>query len=356
MSKKILLVSNMYPSKKNPSFGVFVREAEVDLISFGHVVNKVVISNKKNSKIAKLYEYLCFYFSVFYHGLIGNYDYIYLHFVSHSSLPVLLLRMLGIKAKVVSHVHGGDVKFLSGNNRYLFWVKRKISKSILHKSDFIIFPSKSYMDMIVMEYSLGANISKVVYPSGGIPDEFFTKNNKIVESKTLKIGYAGRLVKSKNVDVIVKALPLLDGCTLDIVGDGVEKDNIFNISKSMNLSDQVLFYGAKSKAELIEWYNDIDILVYPSDSESLGLVPLEALASGCYTVLSDIPAFKEFLDFGVTAAILDRISEDCIVSSIQSYRRLSNCDKNEIARKNRMVVESLYSKSMVREEINSVFK
>lgn len=353
---KVLLVSNMYPSDANPGYGVFVKEAEKDLISCGHIVDKAVISENKNSKLSKIYKYISFYLYVIYRGIVGKYDYIYLHFVSHSSLPVLFLNMLGVKTKIVSHVHGGDVKFLAGNNKYLFRIKRFISKSIMDKSDVIVFPSKSYMDMVSREYSLDTKKSKAVYPSGGIPDEFFNDTIEIKENKKIKIGYAGRLVKSKNVDIIVKALSGLENCNLEIVGDGVEKSNIINIVKKLDLSDRVSFHGIKSKSELIDWYSNIDILVYPSDSESLGLVPLEAMARGCYTVLSNIPAFREIVDFGINASVLDDVCKNSISLAIKNHQELSECEKEKIANGNRVLIQKVYSKAVVREAINNVFK
>ncbi|WP_140251970.1 glycosyltransferase, partial [Vibrio parahaemolyticus] len=64
----------------------------------------------------------------------------------------------------------------------------------------------------------------------------------------------------------------------------------------LGVEKQVKFLPPMSQSELVLWYNKINTLIYPSDSESLGLVPIEAMACGAQVVLSDIPAFTELVD------------------------------------------------------------
>ncbi|WP_259663379.1 glycosyltransferase [Shewanella algae] len=114
------------------------------------------------------------------------------------------------------------------------------------------------------------------------------------------MGYAGRLLRMKNVDKIISSLLYLDeSVKLEIVGDGSEKSNLVSVIDSLGLSNRVIILPFKNHIELAEWYSSIDILVYPSDSESLGLVPLEAMCCGTLTVLSSIPTF-----FGVKRLLI----------------------------------------------------
>ncbi|BCV48802.1 hypothetical protein TUM17382_14950 [Shewanella algae] len=104
----------------------------------------------------------------------------------------------------------------------------------------------------------------------------------------------------KNVDKIISSLLYLDeSVKLEIVGDGSEKSNLVSVIDSLGLSNRVIILPFKNHIELAEWYSSIDILVYPSDSESLGLVPLEAMCCGTLTVLSSIPTF-----FGVKRLLI----------------------------------------------------
>ena len=57
---KILLISNMYPSKKYKHYGVFVQNTESILKNNGYQVD-VSVLKKKDSKLGKLGGYLSFY-------------------------------------------------------------------------------------------------------------------------------------------------------------------------------------------------------------------------------------------------------------------------------------------------------
>jgi len=51
--------------------------------------------------------------------------------------------------------------------------------------------------------------------------------------------------------------------------------------------------GYVPKERLCEFYSHADAFVFPSSDEGFGLPPLEAMACGTTSVLSDIPVFKE---------------------------------------------------------------
>lgn len=355
MNKKILLVSNMYPSTTNPEFGVFVEEVENDLISLGHTVDRSVISIKTKSKLNKIGVYILFYITTFFKVILNKYDYIYVHFISHSSLPLLVLKAFGFNVKIASHIHGGDVKLLQGRNKLFFKLKQAIVKWAFASSDVLVFPSTSYMEEVSKLYTLNESMLKSVYPSGGLPDEFFIGKFKCNKSNLL-LGYAGRLVKSKNVDKILMAISRIDNVKLQIVGDGEEKLNLINMVDLLELSERVDFIPAKPKKDLIDWYRSVDIIVYPSESESLGLVPLESMACGCIPILSDIPVFREFENLGLSIFIIDHKNTESIVNAINYIDKMTLNARLRVRNINREVVKSKFSKETVREMISNVFK
>jgi glycosyltransferase involved in cell wall biosynthesis len=57
--------------------------------------------------------------------------------------------------------------------------------------------------------------------------------------------------------------------------------------------DRVQMRGHVSEEELLDLYNEAAVLVHAALMEGYGAVPLEAMACGCPTVLSDIPALRE---------------------------------------------------------------
>ncbi len=107
----------------------------------------------------------------------------------------------------------------------------------------------------------------------------------------------GRLIPVKNQKTLIDALPLLlkdfPGLRCVIAGDGPLRGDLEAQIRALGLEDRAKLAGAwEGVADL---YAASAALVFPSLWEGLGLVPLEALASGCPVAASDIPAVREFL-------------------------------------------------------------
>jgi len=91
--------------------------------------------------------------------------------------------------------------------------------------------------------------------------------------------YVGRLVKSKGVDLIIRAARRLPaaGVALIIVGDGPERQALQRLARG---SANIVFAGPVANQDLPVYYAMAGALVLPSDREPWGLVVNEAMASG----------------------------------------------------------------------------
>lgn len=84
--------------------------------------------------------------------------------------------------------------------------------------------------------------------------------------------------------------------TLKIVGaKGYYGDIVKSLVRDANLSDQVEFLPFVSEPALDTLYREAAALVYPSTVEGFGLPPLEALARGTPSIVSDIPVHREVM-------------------------------------------------------------
>ena len=96
--------------------------------------------------------------------------------------------------------------------------------------------------------------------------------------------YAGRLVKEKDIETLIKAHEILKakniGFKLVFIGDGPLREEL-----ASKLPDAILA-GFKSGEELSRAYASADIFVFPSTTESFGNVVLEAQASGLPCVVA----------------------------------------------------------------------
>lgn len=353
---KILLISNMYPSKQYPYLGAFVKNAGDSLTDNGYQVKLCILDRTSSSKFAKLknYSYLCF--RIFWQTLIGRHDYLYVHYASHCYLPVKVANIFRRK-KVIIHVHGGDVKHLSGSSALFFKIKEYIVKIALNDSVQIIFPSKAYLDYTTEKFNIFPGKCSIS-ASGGVDMECFTYKPR-TDDLNLKILFAGRLVKSKRVDVVISAVDELakrvhKKVSLTIVGNGPELNLLKEQANSSSQYLDIVFHEAVSQSQLAKMYHQHDFLIYPSESESLGLVPLEAMASGMIPVLSDIPAFKEFIVNGESGFLCSNLSD--YVNALVELYSLSVQEREVVRRNSFSIVKNNYTKEIAEKNLLEAFK
>jgi glycogen synthase len=110
--------------------------------------------------------------------------------------------------------------------------------------------------------------------------------------------FVGRLVSDKGVDLLLRALKLVQDENLfpdlTVVGTGLEQENLQGLMRELALDRQVTFAGQKQGVQLAELLNQHQILVVPSRwAEPFGIVALEGIACGCVVVGSEQGGLKE---------------------------------------------------------------
>lgn len=121
----------------------------------------------------------------------------------------------------------------------------------------------------------------------------------VVPGAALHVGYVGRLVAGKRLDVLIDAIGELDpaGYSLTLVGEGPEKDALEARARERGLGGSVRFLGYRP--DRLALLATFDVFVLPSASEGIPRCLMEALAAGVYSLASDIPGCRELLPDGV---------------------------------------------------------
>lgn len=104
------------------------------------------------------------------------------------------------------------------------------------------------------------------------------------EGKIYDVIFAGRLIKEKNVDILIKAVSLLKKDRPEIccciAGDGPERKTLEKLSHELGMQKNVKYEGFQEYRALIGKIKASKVLVLPSSREGFGMVVIEAFACG----------------------------------------------------------------------------
>jgi glycosyltransferase involved in cell wall biosynthesis len=124
----------------------------------------------------------------------------------------------------------------------------------------------------------------VFYPRKD-PKAWLSAKSKVKGGVTLL--YAGRVSQDKSLDILCKVYPELikkfPALNLIIAGSG---PYLSEMKENMKAYPRVIFTGAMPRYELAELYNAADYFVFPSVTDTFGMVILEALACGLPVIVS----------------------------------------------------------------------
>jgi len=291
---KILVVSNMYPNPKYPSYGVFVANFCAQLEDLG-VGYRLCAMKKHPSRLGKALGYLAFYLSSFFLSLFGTWDAVYIHYASHSSPGVLLARKLK-QFTVYTNVHGSDVMPENAKQEKFQYFTRRI----LALSQKIIVPSAYFARCVGEKYGICPEKLHVC-PSGGVDvNNFYPRET--VSNPVFTFGTVGRISHGKGWDTLLQACAAMPdrNYRLIIAGDGPERGAMEDMLRTLHLEENVRLLGTVSHSQLPEIYSSLDVFVFPTrrDGESLGLVAVEAMACGTPVIASDYAAPADYVKSG----------------------------------------------------------
>jgi glycosyltransferase involved in cell wall biosynthesis len=151
---------------------------------------------------------------------------------------------------------------------------------------------------------LGIMNKKISIIPMGVDDPFLEigKNRKIELNKRPFIILSNRnLLPIYNVSLLIRAIPIVlkeEKTKFFIAGDGSEKENLKSQVKNLNLSTSVQFLGRVPHKEMLNLLAQADIYVSTSLYDGTSVSLLEALASGAFPVVTDIPSNREWITDG----------------------------------------------------------
>jgi glycosyltransferase involved in cell wall biosynthesis len=113
--------------------------------------------------------------------------------------------------------------------------------------------------------------------------------NRAERSGPVKLLFVGRLIRTKGVRDIIRAMHLVRDLLveLDIVGEGPEREECERLISNLGLAGRICLHGWRTKAEVAQFYRQADVFVFPSYREPGGNVALEAMGFSLPLVVVD---------------------------------------------------------------------
>lgn len=119
----------------------------------------------------------------------------------------------------------------------------------------------------------------------------------------------GALIPRKGQALLIRALPLLPGVTLMLVGQGTERRAYEQLAEAEGVAERVGFLGSVPHESLPRLFAAADVMALPSASEGLANAWVEALACGRPIVISDVGGARELMDRPEAGRIVARDPE-----------------------------------------------
>jgi Glycosyltransferase len=208
-----------------------------------------------------------------------------------------------------------------------------VEKLMVNLTDKIISVSKKTKNDLK---AMKSSEKSIVIPNG---IDFNHINGILPADENSDVIFAGRLIKEKNVDILIKAIPYVKEKIPDvkccIIGDGPERDKLEKLVQELDIQNNVEFKGfMKDYNDLISYMKSSKVFVLPSTREGFGIVVIEANACGLPVVVVNhkMNAASELIVNNKNGIISDFSKEDIaenIINMIDKRKKMQNeCIQN----------------------------
>ncbi len=237
--------------------------------------------------------------------LLRQYNLDLVHF-PHFNVPIFYTGKFVVTIHDLIHQHHnmGRATIL---NPFAFKIKqigyKKVFKAATDKSQEILVPSRSVMDLLIREWNVERK--KIIVTHEAVDSNILKIRDKITERECEKIlekfnitkpylFYVGNAHPHKNVEGLIGVFRVLRDkyVGLSLVLSGY--DHFFwQRLKKENQDKSIIFTGFINDAEMVALYKKAAVFVLPSFEEGFGIPVLEAMACSCPVVASKMGSLPE---------------------------------------------------------------
>ncbi len=217
-----------------------------------------------------------------------------------------------------------------------------------------------------LKKDLGVSADRIELIYSGVDADKFSRKLSPEEMGVIKrslglkngplIGAVGRLSPVKGQEFLIMAMPSVIKKFPDaqciIVGDGNDKAHLKNLALTLKLNGSVLFIP--SEPDMAKFLSIIDVFVFPSVKEGLGIALLEALAAGKACVASRIGGIENIVKNRYNGILVDVGDVISIGEAIMEF--LGDAElKREMGERGRELVKEKFSLDAMSEKMIELY-
>ncbi|MDB3927008.1 N-acetyl-alpha-D-glucosaminyl L-malate synthase BshA [Flavobacteriales bacterium] len=223
-------------------------------------------------------------------------DLLHVHYaIPHASAAYSakqILKSRDIDLPFITTLHGTDITLLGKDKSY-----QPVIEFAINQSDAVTAVSESLKEDTYRFFKVDKNIKVIpnfvdfsLYKNGvdaNLRSSFASEDERIIT-------HISNFRKLKRVDDVIHIFEGIQQhvpAKLLMVGEGPELEGVKALAKSKGLEDKIFFLGKSKRIEQITQISDLFLL--PSETESFGLVALEAMASSVPVVSSNVGGLPE---------------------------------------------------------------
>ena len=278
MLVRILLVSNMYPSRRRPEFGVFVAGIADGLRRRGHEVDEAVLRDDRHGTLRTPSKYALLAARALSMARRGRPDVVYAHYLVPTGL-IGIAAAAAARVPLVVTAHGTDVANARRNPLLGMLTRRVVARSAA------VIAVSAYL---AERLPPGARRVEVI--DCGVDTGLFTPAPRAGDGPPRYV-FVGSLIERKNPRRVLEAFSRLDEGSLTVVGGGPLEQELRAAMRA-----NVRFLGRVAPERVRDELAAADVLVAPSLEEPQGQQVLEALASGRPVVATRVGGPAELVD------------------------------------------------------------
>ncbi|MCH2191581.1 MAG: glycosyltransferase [Gammaproteobacteria bacterium] len=248
---------------------------------------------------------------------------------------LLCAKLMDLPVKCIYHTDFAEQVMKIANEPTLASFTDTLINIFYKQADTVFAPSKAYIDKLA---HAGLKQEKLkIFPRGLDCELFYlqSKPDSMIRRKQLHgeftLMFAGRISKDKNLALLTElammAHELHPGLfNFVIAGDGPD---LSRLQTDFAAISNTYFTGRISTAELAKWYRSSDLFVFPSHTDTFGMVILEAQACGLPCLVTNTGGPKEIIDPGVTGQVIATDDASTWLANVVSYQALKKTSTSD---------------------------